>query len=1267
MRTVINVRCKDQILSYIKMPLVTSGNINEDKIKFEFCPMWDGFTKTAVFYRNEADVYHVLLEEDNSCLIPPEVLTTPGTLHFGVFGVLDDRVRTSEVIQYTVKRGAITEATKISDPTPDIYTQILTTIKNMKDEIENNSITTEHLADGAVTPEKLSQIYATEDYVDNKFVVDSMATENSTNLITSGAVFEAINEIEVTGSQIQVDYAENDDTSVSYIQNRPFYDTRKFEDVESSKKLAIATNKELKEVLIQIVKVANLPCSPNELLDEIEYIVVDGSSSHIKVDNAEQYRIGSNSYFFTGGAFLIDETDVNRTFTEEDPLFGETVFPEPGFYVVHYMLFSLGSSKIKFKGLKQLDNKFLNIDTNPKEDSENPISSGAAFKMKQNLESKNENNEEKLAAFEEQMNSFQEQLNTKVDGMQADYLQNDSSMPDYIKNRLVYSEPLYENSEINIPDYTGTEVCTNTGSTSFIPHTKFVKIAELSPVTEDTLSFVSIITDRNDNPILFDIELEIGMQGTAYTGLKYIAMQNGGRIIEVKEPNHVSAYFNFDYGFVFPETGLYALVENLEYERYDPMDGEYNGDDWAHKISKIVFNDVIYPLEEKFLPETFQGLPQKVENNKMGFNEIKTNVETLEDTVNEQGEKLTKAQTDISDLKNRESMSHTLSLSKPTTSNDVIVLSQDRDTPIGYLYINGKSRADLEVVDENGNTLIDFSSVTPYEHIKINMPPETFDEDLISACKSKLMAANRIAGIRGAKHAHIGLVICDETKSNGVRILYDSLRLIDNTPCLVLTKIEEGIDTVEFHYLFEGTPLDDTYENLIETSGWYRLVDGVYTKASSDDLSVFVMEFDKAYVLDYWVTMDEDSYNAAVAYPLAVKYPMLMAEAIAGFVTMFTTAGLYKTKNLAPRSSLGWENFATEMSDDSITTEKLADGAVTPEKLSQSYATEEYVDEKVATIETLGSSVQPDHNQNDPTQPDYIKNRLAYRCRKFEDMEATEYPEPILGVVRIEEDGEIYQEPMCLKFSELPENVTPYEIIEELIGLSFMGEDMRLDDSEMLQHIKLEKILNENGEEVGAYFNMDGQFGVLATKVDNFEWNYVCSYEDNGEIYEESYPLFFPEKGIYTAILDYEEDDSGEIIKYYTFDKILFRDVKPIDKDLLPSEALSPVIEVEDYVNSDSDNPISSRAVHYALQNKIDRPWNMQEGYVFGVQNGTLQLMSPPQTGVSEHTFNQAITEINNKIPKIPTVSSSDNGKFMMVQNGVWTAVTIPFAEEEEY
>lgn len=126
--TLIQVDCKDQDLTLLDAPLITSGDVQSDEVHFTFCPKWDGMIKTAVFYRNEGETYSVLVDEDNNCIIPQEVLKEEGTFYFGVFGIKDNSVKTSEILRYKVKKGAITEGTKIPDPTPDIYSQILAKI-----------------------------------------------------------------------------------------------------------------------------------------------------------------------------------------------------------------------------------------------------------------------------------------------------------------------------------------------------------------------------------------------------------------------------------------------------------------------------------------------------------------------------------------------------------------------------------------------------------------------------------------------------------------------------------------------------------------------------------------------------------------------------------------------------------------------------------------------------------------------------------------------------------------------------------------------------------------------------------------------------------------------------------------------------------------------------------------------------------------------------------------------------------------------------------
>lgn len=123
--TLIKVDCVDQRLIPENMPVIASGGQNEDRIEFNFCSLWDGFEKTAVFYRDaDKAVYHIPLVND-ACVIPHEVLADAGWMYFGVFGVLGDARRTSGIAKYRVEQGAITSHGLPSDPTSDIYTQYL--------------------------------------------------------------------------------------------------------------------------------------------------------------------------------------------------------------------------------------------------------------------------------------------------------------------------------------------------------------------------------------------------------------------------------------------------------------------------------------------------------------------------------------------------------------------------------------------------------------------------------------------------------------------------------------------------------------------------------------------------------------------------------------------------------------------------------------------------------------------------------------------------------------------------------------------------------------------------------------------------------------------------------------------------------------------------------------------------------------------------------------------------------------------------------------
>jgi len=132
----LKARCIDQVLIFENTPVITSGNVNYDSILFDFCSAWDGFTKTAIFYRSEDEVFYQLLDGANTCIIPKEVLREKGDVYIGVFGVSGDTTLTSQVLKYKISRGAITEDLKPADPTPDIYEQIISRYDAVIEELE---------------------------------------------------------------------------------------------------------------------------------------------------------------------------------------------------------------------------------------------------------------------------------------------------------------------------------------------------------------------------------------------------------------------------------------------------------------------------------------------------------------------------------------------------------------------------------------------------------------------------------------------------------------------------------------------------------------------------------------------------------------------------------------------------------------------------------------------------------------------------------------------------------------------------------------------------------------------------------------------------------------------------------------------------------------------------------------------------------------------------------------------------------------------------
>lgn len=141
MKTQINLKCVDQTLTFESTPLTASGGIKANSLKFTFDSNWEGYGEyTAVFYKDKKSVYYSMLDDDNICIIPKEVLASEGIMYFGVFAVNGDSTKTSQILAIKVVPGAITENIQPSDPTPSIYEQILEKLQEIRDAESNFEI-----------------------------------------------------------------------------------------------------------------------------------------------------------------------------------------------------------------------------------------------------------------------------------------------------------------------------------------------------------------------------------------------------------------------------------------------------------------------------------------------------------------------------------------------------------------------------------------------------------------------------------------------------------------------------------------------------------------------------------------------------------------------------------------------------------------------------------------------------------------------------------------------------------------------------------------------------------------------------------------------------------------------------------------------------------------------------------------------------------------------------------------------------------------------
>lgn len=122
----INVSVNSRRASYTSTDVITTGSIGIP-VTFKLSQDFDGLSVVAIFSGSDTTV-DVILTGDNSCVVPPEVLTTAGgQLKIGVYGRNADgtiAIPTIWAEKMSIVTGVVPSGVDPAEPTPDWTAQV---------------------------------------------------------------------------------------------------------------------------------------------------------------------------------------------------------------------------------------------------------------------------------------------------------------------------------------------------------------------------------------------------------------------------------------------------------------------------------------------------------------------------------------------------------------------------------------------------------------------------------------------------------------------------------------------------------------------------------------------------------------------------------------------------------------------------------------------------------------------------------------------------------------------------------------------------------------------------------------------------------------------------------------------------------------------------------------------------------------------------------------------------------------------------------------
>lgn len=125
--TTIFAATNDQVLIATVLPKIAQGNINLVRLHVDFDSTWDEVnTKVAVFTTsNNPRPYQVIFSGEGDCLIPPEVLAEDCKLYITIKGFYFSDGLEKSTTKLTVKVLSGAPIMFLSEPTEDVYRQLM--------------------------------------------------------------------------------------------------------------------------------------------------------------------------------------------------------------------------------------------------------------------------------------------------------------------------------------------------------------------------------------------------------------------------------------------------------------------------------------------------------------------------------------------------------------------------------------------------------------------------------------------------------------------------------------------------------------------------------------------------------------------------------------------------------------------------------------------------------------------------------------------------------------------------------------------------------------------------------------------------------------------------------------------------------------------------------------------------------------------------------------------------------------------------------------